>query len=45
MTPFKAGGSLAARISGAEVAKIAGSGHMMMLEKSDATLAALKGFL
>ncbi len=45
MTPFKAGAGLAGLISGAQVARIEGSGHMMMLEKPDETLAALKGFL
>lgn len=45
MTPFKAGSALASKIAGARIAKIEGSGHMMMLEKPDDTLAALKGFL
>ena len=45
MTPFKAGAGLAGLIAGARVARIEGSGHMMMLEKPDETLAALKGFL
>ncbi|WP_282606675.1 alpha/beta fold hydrolase [Pelagibius sp. Alg239-R121] len=45
MTPFKAGTALASMISAAQVARIEGSGHMMMLEKPDDTLAALKAFL
>lgn len=45
MTPFKAGSALASKITGARIAAIEGSGHMMMLEKPDDTLAALKAFL
>lgn len=45
MTPFKAGSALASRIPGAQVSAIEGAGHMMMLEKPDDTLTALKGFL
>jgi pimeloyl-ACP methyl ester carboxylesterase len=42
MTPAKAGAKLAAAIAGAEMTLIAGCGHMMMLEKSDETLDALR---
>jgi len=42
MTPAKAGRKLAGAISGAQVTEIAGAGHMMMLEKPDETLDALK---
>lgn len=45
MTPAKAGRKLAAAIDGAQAETIAGAGHMMMLEKPDETLAALKGLL
>ena len=45
MTPPKAGAKLAAAIPGGAQAVIAGAGHMMMMEKSDETLAALKGLL
>jgi len=45
MTPAKAGRKLAASIGDARVVCIADSGHMMMLEKPDETLAALRGFL
>lgn len=45
MTPFKAGSALASKIAGARIAAIEGSGHMMMFEKPDDTLAALKDFL
>ena len=45
MTPLRGGRKLAAMIPGAEVVEIAGSGHMMMLEKPDETLEALKGRL
>ena len=42
MTPAKAGRKLADMIPGAQVAAIAGSGHMMMTEQPDDTLDALK---
>ncbi len=42
MTPARAGQKLAAAISGARSVAIADSGHMMMQEKPDETLAALK---
>jgi pimeloyl-ACP methyl ester carboxylesterase len=42
MTPAKAGRKLALAISGARVTEIAGCGHMMMLEKPDETLDALR---
>jgi pimeloyl-ACP methyl ester carboxylesterase len=42
MTPAKAGRKLAEAIGGAQVTEIAGCGHMMMLEKPDETLDALK---
>ena len=42
MTPAKAGRKLAGAIAGAQVTEIAGCGHMMMLEKPDETLDALK---
>ena len=45
MTPAKAGGKLAASIPGAELTLVAGSGHMMMLEKPDETLDALRPIL
>ncbi len=45
MTPVKAGRKLASVIAGAQVTEIAGSGHMMMLEKPDETLDALKAAL
>ncbi|MEM7225010.1 MAG: alpha/beta hydrolase [Pseudomonadota bacterium] len=45
MTPAKAGQKLAAMIPGARVELLAGCGHMMMTEKPDLTLDALKGFL
>ncbi len=45
MTPAKAGRKLAGAISGAQVTEIAGCGHMMMLEKPDETLDALKTVL
>ena len=42
MTPAKAGRKLAGSIAGAQVTEIAGCGHMMMAEKPDETLDALK---
>ena len=42
MTPAKAGRKLAAAIAGARVTEIAGCGHLMMLEKPDETLDALR---
>ena len=45
MTPAKAGAKLAAAIAGARSTVIADCGHMMMTEKPDATLDALKEFL
>jgi pimeloyl-ACP methyl ester carboxylesterase len=43
MTPARAGQKLAALIPGAEATVIPAAGHMMMLEKPDETLEALKG--
>ncbi len=45
MTPAKAGAKLAQAIAGAELVRIAGCGHMMMLEKPDETLDALRTLL
>lgn len=45
MTPAKAGAKLAATIGGAKSTTIPDCGHMMMTEKPDATLDALKDFL
>lgn len=45
MTPARAGRKLAAEIAGAEVRVIPRAGHMMMLEKPDETLAALKSLI
>lgn len=45
MTPPKAAAALAARIAGARSVTLADAGHMMMIERPDATLAALKNFL
>ena len=45
MTPAKAGRELAAAIPGAALTVIPESGHMMMLEKPDETLDALKEVL
>lgn len=42
MTPAKAGRKLAESIAGAQVTEIAGCGHMMMAEKPDEVLDALK---
>lgn len=45
MTPAKAGAKLAEAIPGAQLTLIEGSGHMMMLEKPDETLDALRAIL
>ncbi len=45
MTPARAGRSLAAALEGATVEVISRAGHMMMLEKPDETLTALKSLL
>jgi pimeloyl-ACP methyl ester carboxylesterase len=45
MTPARAGRKLAEAIPGAHVELVADSGHMMMTEKPDATLDALKTIL
>ena len=45
MTPARAGRKLAEAIPGARVEVVAGSGHMMMAEKPDETLDALKTLL
>ncbi len=45
MTPARAGAKLAAAIPGAEQAVIPGCGHMMLAEKPDETLDALKTIL
>jgi len=45
MTPAKAGRKLAAAIPGAEVVELAGAGHMMMLERPDQTLDAMRAVL
>ena len=45
MTPAKAGLKLVSAIDGASAVTIPGAGHMMMIEKSDETLAALKTLL
>jgi pimeloyl-ACP methyl ester carboxylesterase len=45
MTPPAGGRALAARIKGARTIEIAGAGHMMMVEKPDATLDALAAIL
>jgi pimeloyl-ACP methyl ester carboxylesterase len=41
MTPLKGGLALAAKVAGARVARI-DAGHMMMIERPDATLDALR---
>jgi pimeloyl-ACP methyl ester carboxylesterase len=43
MTPAKAGKALAAAIPHAKTIVLTGAGHMMMAERPDALLAALKG--
>lgn len=45
MIPAAKARDLATAISGARIETLAGSGHMMMLEAPDATVAALQGFL
>ncbi len=45
MTPPSGARALAAKIPGARTVDIAGAGHMMMVEKPDATLDALAGVL
>jgi pimeloyl-ACP methyl ester carboxylesterase len=45
MTPPAGGRTLAGRIAGAKIAEIPGAGHMMMIEKPDATLDALAAHL
>ena len=45
MTPVKAGQALAAKVTKVEVVTLAGAGHMMMIEKPDDTLDALKANL
>jgi pimeloyl-ACP methyl ester carboxylesterase len=45
MTPAEAGREMAAAIPGARLTEIPGCGHMMMLEKPDQTLDALKAVL
>ena len=45
MTPAKGGRKLAGAITGARAVEIAGCGHMMMLEKPDETLDALRTML
>jgi pimeloyl-ACP methyl ester carboxylesterase len=42
MTPARAGRKLASAIPGARVIEIPGAGHMMMTEKPDETLDALR---
>ncbi len=43
MTPLKSGRMLAAAIPGARTAILPGAGHMMMIERPDEVLAALRG--
>jgi len=45
MTPAAKARELASAITGARIETLAGSGHMMMLEAPDATVAALQRFL
>ncbi|MHB1219445.1 MAG: alpha/beta fold hydrolase [Alphaproteobacteria bacterium] len=45
MTPPKAAAALANQVAGAKVVTLPDAGHMMMIERPDATLAALKNFL
>jgi pimeloyl-ACP methyl ester carboxylesterase len=45
MTPAKAGQALASNVAGAKTVTLSGAGHMMMIEKPDETLDALKGNL
>jgi pimeloyl-ACP methyl ester carboxylesterase len=43
MTPAKAGRALASAIPQAKIVVLSGAGHMMMAERPDQLLAALKG--
>ncbi len=43
MTPAKSGKALAAAIPGARVIVVPGAGHMVMAERPDELLAALRG--
>src|SRR6185312_6812683 len=43
MTPLRAGKALASAIPGARTVVLAGAGHMLMAERPDAVLAALRG--
>ena len=45
MTPPKAAAALANQVAGATVVTLPDAGHMMMIERPDATLATLKNFL
>ena len=45
MTPPKAGRALAEALPDPRTMEMPGAGHMMMIEKPDATLDMLKGFL
>ena len=45
MTPAKAAAALASHVAGAKIVTLPDAGHMMMIERPDATLAALKSFL
>jgi pimeloyl-ACP methyl ester carboxylesterase len=45
MTPARAGRKLAGLIAGSQAVAIPGAGHMMMLERADDTLDALRDFL
>jgi pimeloyl-ACP methyl ester carboxylesterase len=43
MTPLKAGRALAALVAGARTVVLPGAGHMLMIERPDEVLEALKG--
>lgn len=45
MTPPKAAAALAKQVADAKIVTLPDAGHMMMIERPDATLAALKSFL
>ncbi|MBV8474406.1 MAG: alpha/beta hydrolase, partial [Hyphomicrobiales bacterium] len=45
MTPLKGGKALAANIPGAQTVVAAGAGHMLMIERPESVLAALKAAL
>ncbi len=45
MTPAREGRRLAALIPGAELRELAGVGHMLMTERPDRVIDALKGWL